>query len=98
MAQPLSKISILEPLCWDSSVSAETLLPLVDGTVSSVGGFAMATSDKNTISLSEFYEENLYRLQDGVLNIVKNCGTPLYLIGGTIRCFLGHAGNNAGCV
>lgn len=32
MAQPLSKISILEPLCWDSSVSAETLLPLVDGT------------------------------------------------------------------
>ena len=43
----------------------------------------MATSDKNTISLSEFYEENLYRLQDGVLNIVKNCGTPLYLTGGT---------------
>lgn len=40
MAQPLSKISILEPLCWDSSVSAETLLPLVDGTVSSVGGFS----------------------------------------------------------
>lgn len=26
----------------------------------------MTTSDKNTISLSEFYEENLYRLQDGV--------------------------------
>lgn len=43
----------------------------------------MTTSDKNTISLSEFYEENLYRLQDGVLNIVKNCGTPLYLTGGT---------------
>ena len=49
----------------------------------SEGGFAMATSGKNTISLSEFYEENLYRLQDGVLNIVKNCGTPLYLTGGT---------------
>lgn len=58
----------------------------------------MATSDRNMISLSEFYEENLYRLQDGVLNIVKNCDTPLYLTGGTIRCFPGHAGNNAGCV
>ena len=57
----------------------------------SEGGFAMATSDKNTISLSEFYEENLYRLQDGVLNIVKNCGTPLYLTGGTIRVSSGNA-------
>ena len=43
----------------------------------------MATSDKNTISLSEFYEGNLYRLQDGVLSIVKNSGVPLYLTGGT---------------
>lgn len=47
------------------------------------GGFAMATSDKNTISHSEFYEENLYKLQDGVLSIVKNSDVPLYLTGGT---------------
>jgi hypothetical protein len=35
------------------------------------------------ISLSQYYEESLYPLQDGVLNIVKQCATPFYLTGGT---------------
>ena len=43
----------------------------------------MNTSDRNTISHLEFYEENLYKLQDGVLSIVKSSGVPLYLTGGT---------------
>lgn len=30
-----------------------------------------------------YYEENLYRLQNGVLNIVRTSGTPFYLTGGT---------------
>jgi hypothetical protein len=112
MVQPVSKNSILEPLCWDSSVITEELLPLVDGVVSSVGdfsreslflrtlervpwynlillwngaencakfirkgaekGFSIDSSDRNTISHSDLYEENLYKLQDGVLSIVKN--------------------------
>ena len=123
MVQPVSKNSILEPLCWDSSVITEELLPLVDGVVSSVGdfsreslflrtlervpwynlillwngaenctkfirkgaekGFSIDSSDRNTISHSDLYEENLYKLQDGVLSIVKNSDELLYLTGGT---------------
>ena len=43
----------------------------------------MKMSDGNSISHSDFYEANLYRFQDGVLNTVKNLNTPLYLTGGT---------------
>ncbi|GHV18288.1 hypothetical protein FACS189493_7480 [Spirochaetia bacterium] len=32
---------------------------------------------------STYYEENLYPLQDGVLNITSNCKTHFYLTGGT---------------
>jgi len=35
------------------------------------------------MSQSEYYEEKLYPLQDGVLNVVEDCGTPFYLTGGT---------------
>ncbi|AEF80882.1 nucleotidyl transferase AbiEii/AbiGii toxin family protein [Leadbettera azotonutricia] len=35
------------------------------------------------ISQSQYYEENLYPLQDGVLNTVRNCGTRFFLTGGT---------------
>jgi predicted nucleotidyltransferase component of viral defense system len=35
------------------------------------------------ISLSEYYEKNLYPLQDGVLNTVSQCGTHFFLTGGT---------------
>jgi len=35
------------------------------------------------ISYSEYYEESLYPLQDGVLNSVGNCKAPFYLTGGT---------------
>ena len=35
------------------------------------------------ISLSQYYEENLYPLQDGILRIVEQCETPFYLTGGT---------------
>jgi len=33
--------------------------------------------------LKKFYEENLYPLQDGILNCVKNLNLPFYLTGGT---------------
>ncbi|GHV76320.1 hypothetical protein AGMMS49942_11410 [Spirochaetia bacterium] len=32
---------------------------------------------------SQYYEESLYPLQDGVLNIISNCKTHFYLTGGT---------------
>jgi hypothetical protein len=32
---------------------------------------------------SEYYEERLYPLQNGVANVVCNCATPFYLTGGT---------------
>lgn len=35
------------------------------------------------ISYSDFYEANLYRLQDGILNIVRTLSVPFYLTGGT---------------
>ena len=34
-------------------------------------------------SLSAYYEENLYPLQNGVLRAVENCKTRFYLTGGT---------------
>ena len=34
-------------------------------------------------SLSQYYEENLYPLQNGVLRAVENCKTHFYLSGGT---------------
>jgi len=34
-------------------------------------------------SLSQYYEESLYPLQNGVLRAVKSCGTRFYLTGGT---------------
>ena len=34
-------------------------------------------------SLSQYYEESPYPLQNGVLNAVKSCGTRFYLTGGT---------------
>ncbi|MGI5097497.1 nucleotidyl transferase AbiEii/AbiGii toxin family protein [Treponema socranskii] len=40
-------------------------------------------SEKNSTSYSDYYEENLYGLQNGVLNIVKNLDVPFYLTGGT---------------
>jgi predicted nucleotidyltransferase component of viral defense system len=35
------------------------------------------------ISLSEYYEKNLYPLQDGVLNTISQSGTGFFLTGGT---------------
>lgn len=43
----------------------------------------MTSPDRNMTSYSAYYEENLYKLQNGVLNIVKELGTPFYLTGGT---------------
>lgn len=43
----------------------------------------MTNSEKNSTSYSDYYEENLYGLQNGVLNIVKNLDVPFYLTGGT---------------
>ena len=34
-------------------------------------------------SLSQYYEESLYPLQNGVLRAVRNCKTRFYLTGGT---------------
>ena len=33
--------------------------------------------------LEKYYEESLYPLQDGILNIVRDSGTPFFLTGGT---------------
>ena len=41
------------------------------------------TSGENTTSYSDYYEESLHKLQNGVLNIVKTSETPFYLTGGT---------------
>ena len=43
-------------------------------------------------SLSQYYEENLYPLQNGVLRAVKSCGTRFYLTGGTAlsRAYFQH--------
>ena len=35
------------------------------------------------ISPSRFYEESLYPMQDGVMNIIRQCGVRFYLTGGT---------------
>lgn len=43
----------------------------------------MQRSKKSSTSYSEYYEESLYKLQDGVLNTVKNLNVPFYLTGGT---------------
>lgn len=42
--------------------------------------------------LGKYYEENLYPLQNGVLNIVRRSRTPFFLTGGTAlsRCYLHH--------
>ncbi len=43
----------------------------------------MQRSEKNSTSYSEYYEESLYKLQNGILNTVKNLNVPFYLTGGT---------------
>ncbi len=43
----------------------------------------MTNFDINMISYSDYYEENLYKLQDGILNIVRISSVPFYLTGGT---------------
>lgn len=56
------------------------------------GAYEIMNSEKNTTSLSEYYEESLYKFQDGVLNTVKASGAPFYLTGGTAlsRAYYGH--------
>ena len=41
---------------------------------------------------SQYYEESLYPFQDKVLTILKDCGLPFYLTGGTAvsRGYLNH--------
>jgi len=41
---------------------------------------------------SQFYEESLYPLQDGVMNIINKCGTRFFLTGGTAlsRAYYNH--------
>ena len=52
----------------------------------------MSAPEKNSISYSDYYEANLYKFQDGVLNVVKNSGVPFYLTGGTAlsRAYYNH--------
>ena len=42
--------------------------------------------------LAKFYEESLYPLQDGVLKILRQSGTPFFLTDGTAlsRCYIHH--------
>ena len=41
---------------------------------------------------SQYYEESLYPLQDGVMNIISKCGTRFFLTGGTAlsRAYYNH--------
>ena len=41
---------------------------------------------------SQYYEENLYPLQDGVMNTIKKCGVRFFLTGGTAlsRAYYNH--------
>ena len=41
---------------------------------------------------SQYYEESLYPLQDGVMNIISHCGTDFFLTGGTAlsRAYYNH--------
>ena len=41
---------------------------------------------------SQYYEENLYPLQDGVMNTISKCGTRFFLTGGTAlsRAYYNH--------
>jgi len=41
---------------------------------------------------SQYYEENLYPLQDGVMNILSQSGTDFFLTGGTAlsRAYYNH--------
>jgi len=43
-------------------------------------------------SLSQYYEENLYPLQDGVMNTISKCGVQFFLTGGTAlsRAYYNH--------
>lgn len=43
----------------------------------------MTNFDITTISSSDYYVANLYKLQDGILNIVRKLNVPFYLTGGT---------------
>jgi hypothetical protein len=46
----------------------------------------------NMTSLSQYYEENLYPLQDGVLNVISQSATDFFLTGGTAlsRAYYNH--------
>ncbi len=46
-------------------------------------GFVLRKKGKNMSVLEKYYEESLYPLQNGVLDIVKKSGTPFFLTGGT---------------
>lgn len=41
----------------------------------------MTNFDITTISSSDYYVANLYKLQDGILNIVRKLNVPFYLTG-----------------
>ena len=69
MAQSVSKINSLEPLCWDSSVSAEELLPLVEGVVSSVGDFSRESLFLRTLERVPWH--NLIVLWNGAENCAE---------------------------
>lgn len=43
----------------------------------------MTNFDITTISSSDYYVANLYKLQDGILNIIRKLNVPFYLTGGT---------------
>ena len=55
-------------------------------------GYGHRQGEKTLNESEKFYQENLYPLQDGVLNLVKNCKTHFYLTGGTAlsRIYYNH--------
>jgi len=55
-------------------------------------GYGHRQGEKLLNESEKFYQENLYQLQDGVLNLVKSCKTHFYLTGGSAlsRIYYNH--------
>ena len=78
------KFALMGSLNWDYLDTAEDMLAVVEDKLETSGAF---THDKLFVRslerLSWYYEESLYPLQDGVMNIISKCGTRFFLTGGT---------------
>lgn len=79
------KLELVKSLCWDYDVSLQSMLDVIEGRAESADG--VFDREKLLVRSLErlpwHYEENLYPIQDGVMNIVSRCNVRFYLTGGT---------------